>query len=221
MSRAVTVDRTLRPLLFGLLVLGWPLDGIAESPPAAVVGIGLGATWVDLPDPNPGRSELGAGMLLHFDLAYAPRPWFEIGGTLGLGFLGESDSLNAVLAVDGVAGIGTRTHVQALAVARARWLKPESSWAPFVRAGGGVAGLSLAAPGGRGDRDLDPAWTAGAGLDWFAHPRLLLRAEGAYLGQAAATRTAHHTVASVSLLVGVPRAALAEMRSLRRSQEAP
>jgi len=220
MFRAVPLDRVTRWMALGLLVAAAMQAPAAaagvQGPPAAVVGVGLGATWVDLPDPNPGRTDLGVGTLLRFDLGYAPRPWFEIGGELGLGFLGESDSLNAVLAAEGVVGIGTRTHVQALAVARARWLRAESRWAPFARAGAGVAGLSLAAPGGLGDRDLDPAWTAGAGIEWFAHPRLIVRAEGAYLGQAAAARTAHHATACLTLHVGVPRAELAASTSLRR-----
>jgi len=222
MFRAVTLDRAGRRFALGLLALvALPAGAMAEvqGPPAAVVGVGLGATWVDLPDPNPGRTELGAGTLLRFDLGYAPRPWFEIGGELGLGFLGESDSLNAVLAADSVAGVGTRTHVQALAVARGRWLRAESRWAPFACVGAGVAGLSLAAPGGRGSRELDPAWTAGLGLEWFAHPRLMLRLEGSYLGQAAQASTAHHATACLTLLVGVPRAALAESQNSK--QEAP
>jgi len=206
-SGLVHAGRRLVALLFSLAA---PLAAVAHEPPAAVVGVGLGATSVDLPDPNPGATDLGAGFLVRFDLGYSPRPWFEIAGEVGFGLFGESDSLNAVLVADSVAGISSRTHLQALAVARARWLRAESSWAPFVSAGAGVAGLSLAAPGGYGDRELDPAWTAGAGLEWYAHPRLMLRLEGAYLGQAAEVRTAHHATACLTLLVGIPRKTLAE-----------
>jgi hypothetical protein len=180
----------------------------APQSPVAVAGIGLGATWVDLPDANVGAADLGATTLLRFDLGYAPRPWLELGGELGLGFAGESDSLNALLTADGITGVATRTHIQALAVVRTRWPRAGARLAPFARAGAGAAGLSFAAPGGRSERDLDPAWTVGGGIDLRAHRRILVRAEAAYVGQAAAGRAAHHAAACISFLAGVPAADL-------------
>jgi hypothetical protein len=47
----------------------------------------------------------------------------------------------------------------------------------------------------------------------------MLRIDGAYLGQAAQARTAHHATACLTLLVGVPRAVLAESQNSK--QEAP
>lgn len=182
-------------------------EGTSRSPAAAtafVVGVTGGAMHVDLPDVNDGSQEFGTHPRFSFELAGAVRPWLECGVDVGFTMLGESDSLQAILDAQGSDAAAVVTHVQWLASARARWLREASRWSPYVRGGAGVATLWTSAPGGLGSHASDPAWCAGVGLEFYPHPRLLLRAEGTYIGQAAPGSVRHHAAASLGVLYAMP-----------------
>jgi opacity protein-like surface antigen len=159
-----------------------PGDDSPFVAPRVVVGAGAGAMHVDLPDPDTGTS-FGTRPRVQFALGYEARPWLELGAELGFTYLQESDSLNAILATQGSQERALRTHLQAFADARLRWLHGESSWAPFARAGVGMASLRTSAGDIANQRDNEPAWNAGGGLDWYVHRHILLRLEGLYIGQ--------------------------------------
>jgi opacity protein-like surface antigen len=158
-------------------------DGSPFDAPRVVLGAGAGAMHVDLPDPDAGGESFGTRPRVQFALGYEARPWLELGAELGFTYLPESDSLNAVLVAQGSQEKALRTHLQAFADARLRWLHGGSSWAPFARAGVGVASLRTSAGDIADERETDPAWNAGGGLDWFVHRHILVRLEGLYIGQ--------------------------------------
>ena len=178
-------------------------DGYADRT-AVLLGAGGGIAFIDLPDVNdPGRT-FGSGGRMQFEIGGEVRPWLEIGADLAFTALGESDSLNAILASWGSSETSAVTHVQSGVVVRARWLGARR-WAPFARVGAGVAGLWMSAPGGLGGHVLDPAWSAGGGLELDAHRLVVLRAEGQYAGQAADGGVRSHAAATLSVLLAIPR----------------
>lgn len=173
-----------------------------ESPyvaPRVVLGAGAGAMYVDLPDPDAGGAAFGSRPRVNFALGFEARPWLELGGELAFTYLPESDSLNALLVAQGSQEKALRTHVQAFADVRLRWLPGESRWAPFVRAGAGIASLHTSAGDISNDRETDPAWNAGLGLDCYVQRHILLRLEGLYIGQTFDDGTRHHGVAAVAV----------------------
>jgi len=172
----------------------------------AVLGVGGGVMRVDLPDVNDPSRSFGTEPRVGFEVGAELRPWLELGADLGLTSLGESDSLNAILVQRGASGTSAVTHVQSGVFARVRWI-PSARWAPWLRAGGGIAGLWTSAPLDLGGHEVDAAWNAGLGLDFFAHRRLLIRAEGLYLGQETDGGVASHSIATLSLLFAVGRSA--------------
>ena len=179
---------------------------------AVLVGIGSGVIHVDLADPNRRPQRFGTKLHVNFDLGYEIRPWLELGADLGLGMLGQSDSLNAVLEREQQSGVGHMTFVHAAIDVRGRWLHGSGRWAPYVRAGGGGVTLSLSAPGGLGSRDNDAAANVGGGLEFYAHRRLVLRAEGLDVVQWAGGGARHHAAAGLTLLYALPRSALDSAR---------
>ena len=177
---------------------------------AVLLGLGAGAMRVDLPDPNHPGERFGTRPRLCFDLGYEARPWLEVGADVALAMLGESDSLNTILRAGGSREVAPFTLVQAALDVRARWIAGSGRWAPFARAGAGVSALSLSAPGGLGRRDRDPTWNLGGGVELYAQHRIVLRAEGVYVGQSVHGGTRHHAVAGLALLYALPRAVLGE-----------
>ena len=177
---------------------------------AVLIGAGAGLVHVGLADENRPREVFGTKLRVGFDLGYEVRPWLELGAALAFGELGESDSLGAVLRQRGVERPSAAfTLVLAGVNVRARWIPASGRWTPYARAGVGVAGLSLSAPEGLGRRRVDPAWDAGGGIEFYAHSRLVLRAEALYIGQETADGARHHASIGMTLLYAVPRAALA------------
>lgn len=199
-------------LLLGSPPAAWSSSDRARFPDrtAVLVGVGGGAMRVDLPDPNHPGESFGTRPRLCFDLGYEANPWLEVGADVALAMLGESDSLNAILRQGGSKEVAPFTLVQAALDVRARWIAGNGRWAPYARAGAGVSALSLSAPGALGRRDRDPAWNLGGGVEFYARRRIVLRAEGLYVGQAAQGGTRHHAVAGLTLLYALPRAAFGE-----------
>jgi hypothetical protein len=183
----------------------------SEAPfaaPRVVLGAGAGAMHVDLPDREAAGDAFGTRPLVLFDLGLEARPWLEIGAELDYTYLQESDSLNAALAAQGSDERGLRTLVQATLDARLRWLHGASCWAPFLRAGAGVAAFYTHAGDLVQTWDTDPAWAAGAGLDWYPHRHILLRGEIAYRGQTTDGETAHHAAGTLAIHYAVHRGQL-------------
>lgn len=170
-----------------------------------LLGAGGGAIHLDLPDPNDPGADAGTRPRAAFELGAEIRPWLELGADCSFAALGESDSLNAILAMQGSSDVSSVTHVEGGILARARWVPGGGRWAGFGRAGGGVAGTWTSAPGDLGGHELDPAWNAGAGIEFHAHPRWVLRAEGLYIGQATEDGARHHGAATLSLLLALWR----------------
>jgi len=173
-----------------------------ESPyvaPRVVLGVGAGAMHVDLPDPDAGGESFGSRPRVNFVLGYEARPWLELDGEVGFTYLQQSDSLNALLVAQGSQEKALRTHVQAFVDARLRWLRGESRWAAFARAGAGVASLRTSAGDISNERETDPAWNAGLGLDCYVHRHILVRLEGVYIGQSFDDATRHHALAAVAV----------------------
>jgi opacity protein-like surface antigen len=182
-------------------------DTAPRCPAAAtafVVGVTGGVMNVDLPDVNDRTQSFGTHARWSFEMAGEVRPWLECGLDVGFTMLGESDSLQAILDAQGSDAAAVVTHVQWLASARARWLRDASRWSPYVRGGAGMATLWTSAPSGLGSHTNDPAWCAGAGLEFYPHPRLLLRAEGTYIGQATPDGARNHVAASLGILYAMP-----------------
>jgi hypothetical protein len=175
---------------------------------AVLVGVGGGVIHVDLPDPDRHGASFGTKPRLLFDVGYELRPWLELGADLGLGLLGQSDSLNAVIAQSGQSGLAHFTLVHAAVNVRARWLHGSERWAPYARLGFGGVTLSLTAPAGLGSRRNDPAWNVGGGLELYLRPRLVVRAEGLDVAQLASGGTRHHAAVGLTLLYALPRSAL-------------
>lgn len=202
MSRCRPRRRLLAIALGAVLCI--PCIAMANESPfdatRIVIGIGAGAMHVDLPDPDAAGESFGTRPRVQFALGYEVRPWLELGGEVGFTYLPESDSLNALLAAQGSQEKALRTHLQAFADARLRWVHGESSWAPFARAGIGVASLRTSAGDIADSRATDPAWNAGGGLDWFVHRHILLRLEGLYIGQSVDEGSARsHAAASLTV----------------------
>jgi hypothetical protein len=172
---------------------------------AVLLGAGAGVASIDLPDANQPSQRFGAHGRIVFDLGGEVRPWLELGGSVGFTALGESDSLNAILAANGSTPVSSITHLQSAVVARVRWLHGSTRWAPYARVGAGLDGLWTSAAGGLGGHVLDPGWDAGAGLEVYAHRLLVVRAEGLYAGQATEDGARHHFAATASLLLALPR----------------
>jgi hypothetical protein len=179
---------------------------------AFVVGVTGGAMHVDLSDVNDRSQTFGTHPRFGFELAGEVRPWLECGIDVGFTMLGESDSLQAILAAQQVDGAAVVTHVQWLAGTRARWLRGASRWSPYVRGGLGMATLWTSAPGGLGSHASDFAWCAGLGLEFYPHRRILLRGEGTYIGQAASGGAASHAAASLGVFYALPWSALGVAR---------
>lgn len=147
--------------------LAFCLAGRALAEPAdfdstrAVLGIGAGVLRLE---------SAGTRARVHFDLALEARRWLELGAQLGFGYLEQPDP----------ATVATEVHAEA--VLRARWWRPGRTWAPFARAGGGLAWRARSGPSGAGSRDEDPLWSVGGGLDVLPRGRLVLRGELVVLG---------------------------------------
>ena len=206
-----------RAALFVLAVelgLPWALaaparaDGGTSAGPAAatafILGVTAGPMSIDLPTVNDPTESFGTHARFGFDLGVEVRPWLEAGVEVGFTMLGEADSLQAILDAQGSDAAAVVTHVQWLVSARARWLRGASRWSPYVRGGAGMATLWISAPEGLGSHASDLAWCAGAGLDFYPHPRLLLRAEGTYVGQAASGGASHHAGALLGVYYAMP-----------------
>lgn len=182
-------------------------EGTPSSPAAAtafLVGVTAGAMHIDLPSVNDPTQSFGTHSRFGFELGGEVRPWLECAVEAGFTMLGEVDSLQAILDAQGSNEAAVVTHVQWLASARARWLREASRWTPYVRGGAGMATLWISAPEELGSHASDFAWCAGAGLEFYPHPRLLLRGEGTYVGQAAPDGAHHHAGASLGVFYAMP-----------------
>jgi hypothetical protein len=182
--------------------LGCPIDSSL-----VLVALAGGAQHVDLPQFDRPNEDFGTKPRFAFDLGVLARRWFEPHVEVAFTYLGGSDSLDAVLAARGSTDKSLGTLVQAQAGARLRWARC-GRWQPYAHAAGGVARFRLAAPDEPGFTETDPIWSAGGGVELWLHRRLLVRAEGLYIGQAAPDGTRTHAVAQLALAYAFPRSIL-------------
>ena len=179
------------------------------EPPFVTVGVGAGVIDVALPDPDSPSEDFGARPRLRFDIGVRPRPWLEVGGELGLAFLGDADSLRAFLAQQGLEDEAAYTLVDWGVGARLVWARSKRA-ALFVRGSAGMGWLRLAAPEDYGQRETDATWSFGGGLEVVPFTRSLVRIEARALGQAADDGTHHHATFEAVLLYAPGRERFAD-----------
>lgn len=179
------------------------------EPPFVTVGVGGGVIDVSLPVPDSPDEDFGVRPRVRFDVGVRPRPWLEVGGELGLAFLGDSDSLRAFLAQQSLEDEAAYTLVDWNVGARLLW-SPSKRTALFLRGSAGMGWLRLAAPADYGRRESDATWSFGGGLEVVPFARSLLRIEARGLGQAAADGTHHHATFEAVLLYAPSRERFAD-----------
>jgi hypothetical protein len=190
-------------LLAGSLGLASPCHGdpssdVADDRRLVIVGLQLGAIDVDLPHPEKPGESFGSRFRLGFQMGYDVTRRFAVDADLGFSFLGESDSLNAILEAQGRAPGAAYTLLDFGVGLVGRWPLGQGRWAPFVRASGGLVSLSLSWPDG-GERQTDPAWSLGGGLEFALARPVLLRAQGRWLGQRSDGETANHATLELAV----------------------
>ena len=147
-----------------------------------LVGLEFGAIDVDLPHPERPGESFGACFRLGLQTVYEPTTWLGVDAEVGFSFLGESESLNAILTAQGGEAGAAYTLVDFGVGVCGRWPLGSGRWAPFARASGGLASLALSYPDG-GTRETDPSWSVGAGLEFTLARPVVLRLQGRWLGQ--------------------------------------
>lgn len=162
-----------------------------------LVGLETGVIHVDIPHPERSGESFGTRLRLAAQVGYEIGRRFAMDGEIGFSFLGESDSLNAILVSQGRAEGAAYTLVDASLGLTGRW-PLGSRWAPFARASGGLASLALSWPDG-GTRSTDPLWSLGGGLEIGLARPVLLRLQGRWMGQAAGGSTQHHATAELAV----------------------
>jgi opacity protein-like surface antigen len=198
-GRAAAIGFLIATRLSGAAAPASAAESHADSTRVLVgVGIGAGVLDVDLPDPNRPGETFGPSFRLHFGIGYEISRWLGVDAEIGFTQLGGSDSLDAVLRAMGRDEESAFTLVDFGAGVRARWPLAASTWAPFLRAGGGGATFSLSAPG-FGTRETDPAWSLSGGLEFLPVRAVILRFEGGWLGHQYQDVTRHHV--SLDLVV--------------------
>lgn len=179
-------------------------SGSADDRRLVVVGIQLGAVDVDLPHPEKRGESFGSRFRLGFQMGYDLTARLAVDADLGFSFLGESDSLNAILEEQGREPGAAYTLVDCSVGLVGRWPLGAGRWAPFVRASGGVVSLALSSPDG-GSRETDPSWSLGGGLELSLARPVLMRAEGRWLAQGAEGATANHITVELALFYAMHR----------------
>ena len=147
-----------------------------------LVGLEFGGIDVDLPHPERLGETFGACFRLGLQAGYEITTWLGVDAEVGFSFLGESDSLNAVLTAQGGEPGAAYTLVDGGIGIVGRWPVGSGRWAPFVRATGGLASLALSWPDG-GTRETDPSWSAGGGVEFTVARPVVLRLQGRWIGQ--------------------------------------
>ena len=183
--------------LVAILLGGLPLRSYAQTETPApessgvgtsaarrlvLVGLEFGAIDVNLPHPERPGESFGSQFRLGLQARYEITSWLGIDAEVGFSFLGESDSLNAILEGQGREPGAAYTLVDCGIGVVARWPLGSGRWAPFLRASGGLASLALSSPDG-GTRETDPSWSAGGGVEWTVARPVVLRFQGRWLGQ--------------------------------------
>ena len=162
-----------------------------------VITVGMGAQWVDLPRFDRPAENAGWCPQSAFAMGLTVRRWCEPFAELSYAYLPGPDSVRVVSVRDTVyADLGTLTQLQGGVLIRPI---ATGAWQPYVRLTAGVARLSVASPGQFDTRATDALWSAGAGLEWWAHRHLVVRAESRYTGQAAASGTPSHFTLQLAL----------------------
>lgn len=179
--------------------LGCPLDSTLVT-----FGIAGGAQYVDLPSFDDPQDALGTCMRVAFDLSVFVRPWFEPNVEVAFAYLGSSDSLDAALVELGSDATSLGTLVQAQVGFRAH-LPRCGRVQPFVQAGAGLARWRLVAPDLSDATETDAIWSAGAGASFWLHPRVLIRANGGYVGQETDDATSAHAVVQIGFAYAFSR----------------
>jgi hypothetical protein len=177
--------------------LAAPDTAAGDSRRLVLVGLEMGAIDVDIPHPERPGATFGARFRLGVQLGYELFERFAVDGELAFSFLGESDSVNAILVSQGRAEGAAYTLVDASVGFTGRWPLGGGRWAPFVRAGGGIASFALSLADG-GARRTDPLWSLGGGLEIGLARSVLLRLQGRWMGQAAEGSTLHHATVEMA-----------------------
>jgi len=197
-------------LLAGLVAMASPVLAEPDATAAAdrrlvVLGIQLGAIDVDLPHPEKPGEDFGSRFRLGFQLGYDVTRRLAVDTEVGFSFLGESDSLNAILEGQGREPGAAYTLVDFGVGVVGRWpLGAAGRWAPFLRASGGLVSLALSSPDG-GTRQTDPSWSLGGGLECALARPVLLRAQGRWLAQRDDGTTANHVTFELALFYAMHR----------------
>lgn len=157
-------------------------DAVELGRRLVLVGLECGAVDVDLPHPERPGESFGRQFRLGLQAGYEFTHWLEVDAEVGFSFLGESDSLNAILVAQGGEAGAAYTLVDFGIGVVGRWPLGSGRFAPFVRASGGLASLALSWPEG-GARETDPAWSAGGGLEFSLARPVVLRLQGRWMGQ--------------------------------------
>jgi opacity protein-like surface antigen len=170
----------------------------------ALIGVGAGAIRVDIPHPEKPGESFGSRPRVNFDLGYEISSHWGVDAELGVSFLGESDSLNAILELEGRDPGAAYTLVDFSVGLRGRLPLGSGRWAPFARAGIGGATFSLSWPDG-GRRDNDLSWSLGGGLEFAPARMVLFRLEARWLAHRFAETIRNHAVIEFSVLYALLR----------------
>lgn len=170
----------------------------------ALVGVGVGGIHVDIPHPEKPGESFDNRPRVSFDLGYEISSHFGVGAALGISFLGESDSLNAILAEMGRDEGSAYTLVDFTVGLRGRLPLGSGRWAPFTRAGIGGATFSLSWPDG-GQRENDLAWYVGGGLEFALARMVLFRLDAGWLGHRFREVTRNHVTVEFVVFYALTR----------------
>lgn len=175
-------------------------SGPASSPADSalvILTVGVGAQWVDLPRFAEPTETVGWRPQAAFAFGVVPRRWCEPFAELSYAYLPGPDSVFVASTNDTVfADMGTLTQVQAGVLLRPFATR---SLMPYARLAAGIARLSVASPGSFDERGTDALWSAGGGVEWWAHRHLVVRAEARYTGQAEAEAVRSHFALQLAL----------------------
>ncbi len=149
------------------------------------VGLGTGGFLAGRPG---GALDIGQGTALSVGLRMAYLPWAALGVEV------EAMHLAAQVGDQDAGGYGLRGHL----IAQGPW-----RLSPFVLAGGGALGRPTSGPAA-----LSPSLHWGAGLRWYTHKNLHVRAEARHLADVGSAR---HDV-EVTVGIGFTLFAAAEER---------
>ena len=184
-------------------------DPVEPGRRLVLLGLEFGAIDVDIAHPERPGESFGTCFRLGLQAGYEVVSWLGVDAEAGFSFLGESDSLNAILIAQGGEGGAAYTLVDFGIGVVGRWPLGSGRWAPFVRASGGLASLALSSPDG-GTRETDPSWSAGGGLEFTLARPVVLRLQGRWQGQRADDGTTrNHGTAELAIFYALHRGSFA------------